>query len=283
MIGLGLLSICFFILAVLYRKIGIYFHLPVACIFLVALLFDWLKGPTCRVQLTTAVQSVELPCSRLSKVREFKEELTTCVAAEQGRFGDEHLEEAQRALSLKSGQNQVAAAGKYTEKQAVQKATTAVSLPLNSRYHLLSFFLLFVQAGLSIQAFSGRGSGLFIAETLLLPFSLICVTFALYHQSKSRVGGKLAMITWTTLISQVVFFLLNFGLIFEVVFMGEEEVARAMSSEFEMWKAMGRIDPSSSLFLRILLITRATIFSLIGMVGIILLLRLKNSDKASDG
>lgn len=265
-----LLMILFFlVLAGMSQEIGRIIHLSIAFATLLVLLIDWFKGPTCTARIITAVQTTSLPYKRLPPAERLQKELNTAVEKVQGHFDTEHGERLDcRLQEISTADKQRSTAADRAKQTAgSEEFTLSFDNPFDNRFHLISFFLFLLLAGISVLSLGGRGQLLYTLETLLFAITLITIIIALYHQSRSGIRGMTANLTWVAAIWLVLAAVANFGLIFEA--MTQEEAVRAMlNKEYGVWMLLGQVQPADSLYLRVLLIARTIGFTLLGSTGL---------------
>ncbi len=277
-ISLALLSpaLFFLLMALLFQETGYLFHVPIALFFFLLTARYWFKGPTCRCNIQTAVQTTNLPCVRMRAAAKLKEQLQPRIEQAQGRFERQHFYAVQKRVNQPGGSSPLSSQ-KQLSKSDIQDIPS-----FNNRAHILAFLLLLGQAATSLLAMQGRGQGLFFLEICLVLASLGFLVTALYRQSRSGLRGGLNWITWLGLVSLFIFLLMNFGLLVDVIKnLGETGVVP--SNEYEIWRLMAKIDPADSPFLQLLLWAKFYVYGIIGIIGLTLSFKAGRPKGTSNG
>ncbi len=257
-----LIILFFLVLAGLSGEINRIIHLSIAVAFFIALVVNWLKGPTCTVQITTAVQTTSLPCKRLPVAQRLQKKLTASIEKIQGTFTAEHGETIERKLQEITAADHVKQPTEQTEK------LEEFSLFFNNQAHLVTYLLFLLLAIVSAVSLGGRGTLLYTVENITWLLALIAIIIALYRQSKNKIKGMLANLTWLASFWLILSLLANSGLLV-AVFTQAKDLQNIPSNEYEFWMMLGQIQPADSLYLKILLMTRTIFFTLLGGFGLL--------------
>ncbi|WP_446007893.1 hypothetical protein [Candidatus Electrothrix sp.] len=251
----------FLVLAGLSGDVGRIIHLAIAFLSFILLSVNWFKGATCTVQISTAVQTTLLPCKRLPVAQKLQKKLNASIEQVQGNFTPDHEEELGRK------HEQVAAANHLKQTAKKPEELEEFSLFFDNKAHLISYTLFLLLAIIYLVSFAGRGKLIYILENITCFLALLALVTALYRQSKSKIRGMLANLTWWSSLWLILSVLANFGLLV-ALFRQMAKLQTMPSNEYELWMMLGQIQPADSLYLRILLITRIVCFSLLGGLGL---------------
>lgn len=152
--------------------------------FFVLLLIHMLRGPTCSVQIRTAVQTEKLlSLDRLPVALKAIRKLRTQIESLQGTIPVEQLSRIPNASA-----------------PMFQPVAQVESGPLTNEsgsVHAATFMLLLFDAALSFITIFYRNKGLYLLNACLFTSILICVVVALIRQRNSDLSGELKKMAWS--------------------------------------------------------------------------------------
>ncbi|MCI5150232.1 MAG: hypothetical protein D3916_12740, partial [Candidatus Electrothrix sp. MAN1_4] len=200
----------FLVLAGRSGDVGRMIHLAIAFLLFIILSVNWLKGVTCTVQISTAVQTTLLPCRRLPVAQRLQEKLNASIKKIQGDFTPDHQEQLSRKREEIAAVDHLKQAAKKTEEQ---EKLEEFSLFFNNQAHLITYALFLLLAIIYLVSFAGRGKLIYILENISFLLSLVAIITALYRQVRSKIKGMLATLTWLSSFWLLLSMLANFGLL----------------------------------------------------------------------
>jgi hypothetical protein len=190
----------------------------IAGLFGLVLLVNFLRGPSCKCDLRTAVQVVDLPSiSRLRTARKVLQRLKPLIVAAQGRVELEHLGNAVPPPS-----NPAPA--------AIGRPAAAVAQPPlirhdHGRVHQVLFWLCLADAPLTIAHYIGESAWTTALSSLLSLATLSIGIVTLVRQQRTDLPPGLRRIPWFVLGSLLFFMVFGFfyGMI-RVISLGPDQI-----------------------------------------------------------
>ena len=152
--------------------------------FFVLLLVHMLRGPTCSVQIRTAVQTEKLlSLDRMPQALKAIRKLRTRIESVQGTIGNDQLSRLPNAAAPAIFQAPPVAAEKLTNE--------------SGSIHAATFVLLLCDAFLSLFTIFYRNKGTYLLNACLFTSILICVVVSLIRQRNSDLSGELKKMAWS--------------------------------------------------------------------------------------
>lgn len=233
-IVMGLLVLVFTLPAVFFEGGWSVFYAIVAAAMLLLLVVGMFKGPTCKTELTTAVQTEKLhTLHRLKTTSKIMDRLRVHIHQTQGMLNREALNKMP-AQPLKN-QN--------TQRQALSRSSKmTVHHNENGRAHVGLFVLLLMDGALVSLGFFFTHVILTIIGSITILCMGIFVIVALVKQQNSNLDGSLRVITWASL----GFVCINFvaGYIISIVFATQNP--GIVYNQWEIFKSMSLLSPWES-------------------------------------
>ena len=231
---MGFLVLIFTLPAFYFDRGWSLFYAGVAAAMLLLLLAGLFKGPTCKTELRTAVQTEKLyTLHRLKTASKVMDSLRFHIQQTQGTLSREALNKMP-AHPLKS-QN--------THRQGRSRSSKKAAPHIeNGRAHMGLFLLLLLDAALVSLGFFFTHVILTIMGSIAILCMGILVIVALVKQHNSNLGGSLRAITWATL----GFLCINFvvGYIVSIVFATQNP--GVVYNQWELLKSMSLLSPWES-------------------------------------
>jgi hypothetical protein len=233
-IVMGLLVLVFTLPSVFFDGGWSLFYAIVAAVMLLLLLVGLFKGPTCKTELTTAVQTEKLhTLHRLKTTSKIMDRLRAHIHQTQGKLDHEALNKMP-AHSLKK-QN--------TQRQALSRSSKmTVHHNENGRAHLGLFVLLLMDGALVSLGFFFTHVTLTIIGSITVLCMGIFVIVALVKQQNSNLDGSLRAITWACLGFICIHFVA--GYIVSIVFATQNP--GIVYNQWEIFKSMSLLSPWES-------------------------------------
>lgn len=164
--------------------------LPLTGFFLLLMLINWLRGPTCVCTLQTAVSKEELPSlSRLRNAEKAVKRLRPLIERAQGRLSEEEItvKAAEATQNIISGRNTVARSAKITSQ----------TRHYNGNFHKGLFYVLILDGILTSFGFFYNHIALTFFGTVIFSVLGILTVMALVKQKGFRIKESLKYLTWS--------------------------------------------------------------------------------------
>ena len=233
-IFMGLLILVFTLPAIFFDGSWSIFYAIVAAVMLLLLLVGLAKGPTCKTELMTAVQTEKLhTLHRLKTTSKIMDRLRVQIQQTQGTLNHETLNK----MPAQPPKNQ------NTHRQALSRnSKMAVHHNENGRAHAGLFVLMLADGALVSLGFFFTHVMLTIMGSITLLCMGIFVIVALVKQQNSSLDGSLRSITWACL----GFICIHFaaGYIVSMVFAMQNP--GIVYNQWEIFKSMSLLSPWES-------------------------------------
>jgi hypothetical protein len=231
---MGFLVLIFTLPAFYFDRGWSLFYAGVAAAMLVLLLVGLFKGPTCKTELRTAVQTEKLyTLHRLKTASKVMDSLRIQIQQTQGTLSRDALNKMP-AQPLKS---------RDTHRQGLSRSSKkAAPHNENGRAHMGLFVLLLLDAALVSLGFFFTHVMLTIMGSIAILCMGILVIVALVKQQNSNLGGSLRAITWTTL----GFLCINFAAGYIVSIVYATQNPGIVYNQWEIFKSMSLLSPWES-------------------------------------
>lgn len=240
--------------------------------FLLALIVNLLRGPTCICHLHTAVSREEL--SSLSRERNAKKALDILKPL---------IEGAQGALTREEITARSADVLRQPAPAALSRAAaqgTGMLSGYNGKVHEVLASLLLADGLLSAITIFVRSFPLAIMGTLLSLALAITVIVALTKQHESALKRGLRGVTWTSFIYLIVTFVMSYFIgIYE--FLRNPEVAGR--SQWEMFKILSQASPADNRALMYTLLFSVVCATVLGISSLVLIRRFQAERRSASG
>lgn len=233
-IVMGFLVLIFTLPAFYFDRGWSLFYAGVAAAMLLLLLAGLFKGPTCKTELRTAVQTEKLyTLHRLKTASKVMDSLRIQIQQTQGTLSREALNKMP-VQPLKS---------QDTHRQGLSRSSKkAAPHNENGRAHMGLFVLLLLDAALVSLDFFFTHVMLTIMGSIAILCMGILVIVALVKQQNSNLGGSLRAITWTTL----GFLCIHFAAGYIVSIVYATQNPGIVYNQWEIFKSMSLLSPWES-------------------------------------
>lgn len=260
---LALVSILFAALSSTAGKDGAVVFWSIAGFFLVLLLINILRGPTCITHLQTAVSREELPSlNRLRTSKKVMERLRPLIEAAQGTVGLDEMRAKASELAERADIERPAGTLPARAAQALNR--------YSGRFHSVLFYLLLVDGALSAVDIFLNHMAVTIAGSALMMAVFVFIIISLAKQHDSGVGKGLRRVTWSSLAYVLVMVALSYAL-FISLFVTNPEIAQKMSDQWAMLRMMSSLSPFDKPFLMGLYVFSILCSVPLGIAGLVLL------------
>jgi hypothetical protein len=238
-----------------------------AGLFLALLLINWLRGPTCRCYLMTAVSREELPSlDRVKKVKKAIGILNPIIERLQGSLTPGEIEAKAKEMPQKA----------TPVRAAPSAAGAAAGKHYSGTAHGVLLVLLLADGLLTSAALFNNHFALTISSTLVISGIGIMTVVALVKQHGSSITKGLRGITWAALGYMCVALFLGYVLSIYAAMNNP----MAINSQWEMIKMFSALSPLDSAFLTCIYVFSIVSSLLIGTLGMIFLRRFRKEYKA---
>ena len=239
-------------------------------IFLLCLLINWYKGPTCQATLVTKVQSHELPVNRLKKAQKVVHHLRGFIEKGQGVLRPEEIT-GPVTLSLREPQRPA----------AKKQQGKSVDYSYSGTHHLIYFSLLLLIAGLTGLQLQVRNGTILFGVALLCLGAMIFMIISLIKQNNSAMAGSLKLTTWATFVFIALIGITSyFDATFYILSTIEEGV---MPTQLDIFRALIERDPAQDGFFKGLLISCTLSLSTVGIAGLVQTLNFQKKRREVNG
>jgi hypothetical protein len=233
-----------------------------AGLFLLMLLINVLRGPTCVTHLQTAVSREDLPSlNRLRVARKVIGRLRPLIEAAQGALSPEEMR-AKAAEAARLPRTEAAAFG-----AGVHAARPL--FPYTGWAHASLFLLLLLDGALSAADIFLNSVALTLAGTLLMMAIGAFIIIALTKQHDSAMGRGVRVVTWSSLAYVCLMVLLTYAF-FMWLFLTNPELAQTMNDQWAMLRTMSALSPVEKPFLMALFVLSIACAVPLGVAGLVL-------------
>ncbi|MDY7037755.1 MAG: hypothetical protein SV375_16525 [Thermodesulfobacteriota bacterium] len=233
-------------------------------LFLLALLINWFRGPTCVCHIQTAVQTEKLPSlNRLKTAQKAMERLRPLIENVQGTLTPEMLRE-----KMQEGYNQ----------DTRSSRGNAIPLPLRHEHgptHGILFYLLLSDGLFTFMDLFYNHIIITLASTGISMGTGICVIIALVKQHGSDMKTAIRSITWGVLGYVILAFFVSYIIHFIIAIKNPG----IMHNQWDMIKKISALSPSNHPWLMGLYIFSICVSFTLGISGLILLRKFKQEHK----
>lgn len=248
----------------------------VTLFFLIPLLVNILKGPTCATYIRTAVQTEQVhSLSRLRAAMKVVRWLRETIEEVQGRFSAEHVARMEEEVARLEEED---ARRKETARAAAQVRTGGRPLrPYRSKAHQVLFTILLADFCHNCLQFHITDPNLYlVAATLAISITAATVV-ALIKQFRTTLWPGIKAITWVTLPYLVV---LNFVSNMSFLFYSFTNPVATRSS-WQVYRAMYDVSPFDSELRMAIVIIGMIGSGGLGLTGLLMLNRFRQSQAAA--
>ena len=240
----------------------------IAFLFLLALLNNWFRGPTCVCHLRTAVQTEKLPSlNRLKTAQKAMELLRPLIENVQGELTPEMLRENIQEV--------------YNQDTQLSRGN-AISLPLRHEHgltHGILFYLLLSDGLFTFVDIFYNHIVITLSSTGISMGAIICVIVALIKQHGSDMKTAIRAITWGVLGYVILGFFVGYIIHFIIAIKNPG----IMHNQWNMIKIISALSPSNHPWLMGLYIFSICASFALGISGLILLRKFKQEHKLYTG
>lgn len=267
LIFIALIGLFMFIALRGEETVTIILWLGVAGIFGIALLINWLRGPTCTCQIITAVQQETLPSlDRLKTAERVIKILKRHIQEAQGEFNAEETQTAEL-----SDQSSVSGSPFHFTSQASSGPPVQ---HYHGRIHGVVFSLLLVDGILTCTHLLFQNVALSLVSLGLTVVFSICVIIALVKQYNTDISKGIRWVTWSSFGYMCVSYFVSYILSIYLSVLIRVPIRSGMD-QWEFFKTVAELSPYDyPLFLGIDICFIACTF-LLGGIGLFLLRRFR--------
>lgn len=267
---LGLCTALLLLMTISFEGIALIIFSVITGEFLLWLIINWLRGPTCISNLYTAVSKEELPSlNRLKTAEKVLNKLRLAIETAQGKL----LAEDIRNISEENPKEETPVTAPRTD---TVKARAGEDLkPYYGRPHEILFILLLSSGLLSLSQFYINNMVITSLEMLIGSFLGIVLIVAIVKQHSSRMSGGLIGITWMT----AGYFLLSFIIGYVIFLFGAFKFPQGITTQWYLLKIYSQLSPTDNSFLMGLTIFSTVYSFTAGAAGLFLLQKHRNETK----
>lgn len=226
----------------------------IAGLFLLLLLVNLFRGPTCRCWIKTPLGTAELgSLRRLRNVDRFTQRVRPLMDRVQGRLTPEEM-----AAQTASG-----GAAPFVMNDQQRKAQ-------QSKIHEAAFALLLLTAAWTVQLLFNNGMAVMMVAFVLHILLFFCIVAAVARQGRLSVARGVKALTWGALATVTTEYFI--GYFFFIFFMIQNNPA-AMTDNAKMLRTLAGVQPMEHTFLSVVLVVYAAASAIIGIIGLFLVRR----------
>ncbi len=241
-----------------------------AGIFLVLVLINLARGPTCLCHIMTAVQEDQLPSlNRLRVARKVIGILKAAVENSQGRLSPEEVEANQSEVALRPASSVQNLRRSRGRKDHIRHE--------DGTMHMMAFALMLADGVLTGIDLLHHAPTLIALSSLITAAYCICIVIALVKQHDSNIPSTLRRITWTSLGFVCFSYFLSYVLMVSSLAAIKPQ---QFATQWDMYRGMLELSPQDSTLVMIIYAFAATCSLILGSLG---LARVKKHRNGSAG
>lgn len=238
--------------------------------FLIVLLVNLLKGPTCVCHIQTAVSREELPSlARMRTARKALAIVRPLIEAAQGRLTREEIASRSEALLRQPGQEGAPAAG---------ARGPAAANGYGGAVHEVLAYVLIIDGLMSGVSYFVRSITVGILGSVLSLVVAVTIVAALAKQHGSGLGKGLRGVTWASFTYMIVLFFLSYII---VILEFIRDPAAAGKGQWEMIKIVSQASPADNIALMIAIVFSVVCATSLGTAGLVLIRKFRSGSGAA--
>ena len=266
-IALGLFAILFLFTAASFQGVVMVIYAVITSIFLLFLIINWFRGPTCISNLYTAVSIEELPSlNRLKTAEKVLNKLRLSIETAQGKLLTEDIRNITEQVP------KIETPVITPMKNNVSAKTGENLKPYHGRPHEILFILLLLDGLMSLSGFYLNNMVITSLEILIGSFLGIFVLISIVKQHTSRMHGGLIGITWTT----AGYLFLALTISYFIFLFGAFKYPQAVNNQWNLLRIFSQLSPMDNSFLMGLTILSTVYSFTAGSAGLFLLQKYRN-------
>jgi len=251
-------------------------YLMVSAFFLVLILINWLRGPTCTCYVQTAVSRENLPSlNRLKHVNHAITRLAHVIERVQGHVSPEEIHHH-------LGENTQKSSGEHIEKSVeagTQKTRSAAgtgkrqsATSYNGRIHTALFFCLIVSGILTSIDFLHKSVPFTTVQMIFSSGLSILLIIALVKQQGSGLSQWTRRLTWTTLGFMCAVSFIIYSIVIFLTFQSKTSIY----TSWDYMRMLSSVSPYDNSFLMVIYVISISYCLTAGIVGLALISSYKN-------
>lgn len=267
---LGLCTALLLLMTISFEDVAFIVFSVITGAFLLSLIINWLKGPTCISSLYTAVSKEELPSlNRLKTAEKVLNRLRLSIETAQGKLLSEEIRNITEEIPKR--ETPVAALRKHSSKVR----TGEYFKPYYGRAHEILFIMMLLSGFLSLSKFFINNMLITSLEMMIGSFLGIVLIVAIVKQHSSRMRGGIIGITWIT----GGYLLLSFIIGYVIFLFGAFKFPQGINTQWNLLRIYSQLSPLDNSFLMAMTMFSTVYSFAAGSAGLFLLQKYRDETK----